>query len=292
MIGYKFVKGYRGNDILRESFNQLAYDTFGISFEKWYKLGFWTDKYEPYSYIDGDKVIANVSVNQIDLVIDGEHRKAIQIGTVMTHPDHRGKGLSAELMKKVMEDYQGADIAYLFANKTVLEYYPRFGFSPVGEHQPLLKLEAVRGKELPLKKLDGCLQEDIDFIYDLAQRRKPVSTKFSAAGNAELLMFYCTYAFPDDIYYCPEKEAVILMKVEGETMHLFDVICSKEIDIEELAAGLAPAEVKEVLFHFTVESTSDRLISVPFKGEEVMFVITAEGLVLPEIFKHPITSQA
>ncbi|MGD6968452.1 GNAT family N-acetyltransferase [Rossellomorea vietnamensis] len=119
MNGYTFVKGYRDNISLRKSFNSLASQVFGIDFEKWYERGFWTGKYEPYSLVDGDKVIANVSVNKINLIIEGERKGAVQLGTVMTHKDYRGKGLSGVLMRNVLEEFKDVDLIYLFANSTV-----------------------------------------------------------------------------------------------------------------------------------------------------------------------------
>ncbi|MGM0843832.1 MAG: hypothetical protein ACQEUT_02560 [Bacillota bacterium] len=71
MRGYTFVKGYRG------SFNSLAFQTFSINFEKWYELGFLKNKYDPYSLVDGKKVIANVLVNKIHMIIEGK-RKMVQ----------------------------------------------------------------------------------------------------------------------------------------------------------------------------------------------------------------------
>lgn len=42
-----FVKDYKDNEYLRNSFNQLASNTFGIEFESWYQHGYWTEKYQP-----------------------------------------------------------------------------------------------------------------------------------------------------------------------------------------------------------------------------------------------------
>ncbi|MFS0871054.1 GNAT family N-acetyltransferase [Paenibacillus xylanilyticus] len=64
----------------------------------------WGERYIPFSFVDGDQVIANASVNIHELIIHGEKKKAIQIGTVMTHPDYRGKGFSTRLMNKILED--------------------------------------------------------------------------------------------------------------------------------------------------------------------------------------------
>jgi hypothetical protein len=46
------IKDYKHNEKLRNSFNQLAINTFGIEFETWYKHGFWTEKYIHYSIIE------------------------------------------------------------------------------------------------------------------------------------------------------------------------------------------------------------------------------------------------
>ena len=67
---FEIISGYRKNDALRTSFNKLAEKTFGLSFEGWYRSGYWNDKYIPYSIVTDGNVIANVSVNLIDKDLD------------------------------------------------------------------------------------------------------------------------------------------------------------------------------------------------------------------------------
>ncbi|MFD3450168.1 hypothetical protein ACFDTO_36945 [Microbacteriaceae bacterium 4G12] len=78
MNNLRFMKGYQTNAELRNSFNELARHIFGINFEDWYDKGYWKETYVPYSYVDGDRVIANVSVNILNLVINNEEKRAIQ----------------------------------------------------------------------------------------------------------------------------------------------------------------------------------------------------------------------
>lgn len=130
----QFVTDYKKNEQLRTSFTRLAADTFGLELNRWYQEGFWDEGYIPFSYAAGEQIVANVSVNPLDVVIGGSSKKAVQLGTVMTHPDYRQQGLSAALMNKVMEAYSSScDFMYLFANDSVLDFYPRFGFTPVRE---------------------------------------------------------------------------------------------------------------------------------------------------------------
>lgn len=85
----RIVKGYCADDALRRSFDALAQRTFGLTFEDWYQNGFWGDDYVPYSVVVDGEVAANVSVNRTDFVLDGEKKRFIQLGTVMTDERYR-----------------------------------------------------------------------------------------------------------------------------------------------------------------------------------------------------------
>ena len=50
-------------------------------------MGCWTDNYQPYSIVDGDQAVANVSVNLTNMLYNGRKLHLIQLGTVMTDPD-------------------------------------------------------------------------------------------------------------------------------------------------------------------------------------------------------------
>lgn len=69
MSEFVFIKDYKEIEKYRVSFNALAQESFGIQFEDWYQRRCWNDRYICYSYVDGDRVVANVSVNVMDIVI-------------------------------------------------------------------------------------------------------------------------------------------------------------------------------------------------------------------------------
>ncbi|MGE6666933.1 GNAT family N-acetyltransferase [Paenibacillus xylanexedens] len=211
-----FMKNYKNNEVLRKSFFELAVNTFEINFEDWYRQGYWGERYIPYSYVDGDQVIANVSVNILELIIHGEKKKAIQIGTVMTHPDYRGKGLSTRLMNKVLEEYENKyDYMYLFANESVLDFYPKFGFKPVEEHLFSMNYTAKKSPEpANIRKLNVTNAEDLRLIQKLASERLPVSRHFATQHAQGILMFYCLNVFSDDIYYLENENIIVIYQKE------------------------------------------------------------------------------
>lgn len=103
---YKLVKQLKDDNTLRKSFIDLAIKTFDLSFDAWYQQGYWSESYIPYAFVDKNNVIANASANIIDLVWQGQPRRYIQIGTVMTNIDYRNKGLAGQLIQHILDDWR------------------------------------------------------------------------------------------------------------------------------------------------------------------------------------------
>lgn len=120
MKDYQFIKDYKEQEHYRNSFNQLVERTYGFNFEAWYQLGAWNENYQCYSYLAKNEVIANVSINHMQIRYQGESYPMIQIGTVMTHPDYQNQGLIRELIKKLKQitKIKWEDFTYLQMNKS------------------------------------------------------------------------------------------------------------------------------------------------------------------------------
>ncbi|MFD1736491.1 GNAT family N-acetyltransferase [Bacillus salitolerans] len=289
----KFVKEIKNNEKYRSGFNELASQIFGIDFEPWYQYGYWTDRYEPYCYTISNRIVANVSVNKLDLIINGERKRAIQLGTVMTHPDYRNQGLSASLMKKIADEYESHyDMFYLFANSTVLDYYPKFGFRAVDEYKWTMNYSRKQTPSRSLQRLNGRNKDDLDFIYQFATERIPCSNKFGTDHTENLLMFYCMYVFPEHIHYIEEDDTIVIYQGAGDEIHIYDVICKKETDMLKVIDRITMMETQKVILHFTpYHCDQESFTREKFYGSEVLFVKT-NAVTLPLYFKHPITSQA
>ncbi len=71
-------------------------------------------------------------------------RTYIQIGTVMTRPEYRRRGLAGKLVKEIVKDYRDrCDGIYLFGNLSALDFYSELGFRKVFI---ALRLMSVRKK--------------------------------------------------------------------------------------------------------------------------------------------------
>ena len=251
MREYKFISEYKNTDKYRLSFNELAYKTFGIDFERWYQYGFWNDSYVCYSYIDQDNIIANVSVSKLNIILDKKEFKGLQVGTVMTHQDYRNMGLSKSLMELMLKEIEsGFDFVYLFANKSVLDFYPKFGFKKAGQYRFSSDIK-IKSNYEKAKKLDINNEEDRKIIKRLSRERIPISQLCGVKNGEGILGWYCVNVFNENIFYLKEDDVIVIFEIENDVLHLYDIICKKNIVISELLEKISNSEVKRVIFYYT-----------------------------------------
>ncbi len=289
----KMVSDYRHNALYRESFNALARKIFWIDFEKWYEAGFWNDRYICFSFLDKDQVVANVSANLLSWVVQGKQLKVIQIGTVMTHPDYRKKGLASQLMQQILKTYEDrCDLFYLFGEPSVKSFYESFGFTPIQETCFHTELKVDSKSPSHLRKLNLSELRDMDTIRSLTAERIPLSGEFWVGHTQSLLAWHLLNVYPEEIYYIEQLNAIVLFKVEGEIVHLYDVVCRNHVPLEEIMEYLVPNGKYKVNVHYTPAQPS-KYNREPFVTDDYIFFVKAkDNKMLPVEFFHPVTAHA
>ena len=237
--------GYRHDSALRASFNALAEKTFGLNFESWYQNGFWTENYDPHSVVIDGKVVANVSVNRTDFLVDGKRYRVLQLGTVMTDPEYRGRGLSRAIMESIEPELAAADGAYLFGNDNVVEFYPRFGFVP-GKEAEYRKKVSFRGESKVQQ-----VRMDNPAAWDRLRKAMEESTFREGCrmvGNPELIFFYVSQFMQDAACYIPHLDAWAVAELEDGVLTVHNIFGPGETTIDAVAGAFG--EVKEIRLCF------------------------------------------
>ena len=270
-INYGFATDFKHDQDLRKSFNKLTEATFNFNLENWYQKGFWADNYIPYSLLHDNEVISNVSVNVMEFVIDNEQKTAIQIGTVMTDEKYRHRGLNKFIMSQVINDWKDrSDFIYLFANDTVLDFYPKYGFGKVDEYQCSKSLNTDDAPS-SLKRLNIEDQNDKTLLIETVNKSIPIS-KISMRNNAELIMFYCLSTKKNSIYYIEKLKALVIADYEGDTLFLNDIFSDKAIELDEIIQAMADKSIKSVVLGFTPLYNKDYNRSL-LNGGDKLFVL-------------------
>lgn len=269
MKEYEVIKNYRRDDALRASFNALAGKTFGIDFEDWYQNGYWTDAYNPHSIVIDGKIAANVSVNHTDFVWRGERFRLIQLGTVMTGEEYRNRGLIRRIMETIEEDYADkADGIYLFANDSVLDFYPKFGFREAREYQYDKTLH--NRKERTMEQVPMERKEDWDKV-ERAVKESVCNGAFDLAGNSSLIMFYLTKYMRENVYYEKNLGVYAVAEMEGKSLLLHQVFSRREADLAEVTAAFGK-EIERVSLGFIPKKPEEFECSLLKEEDTTLFV--------------------
>lgn len=279
---YKIISNYQKDEALRRSFNELAEKTFGLSFEGWYNTGFWNNKYIPYSVLADGKIAANTSVNIIDCTVNGKERRYIQLGTVMTDEEYRNRGFSRMLMEKIISDYSDRDGIFLYANDSVVDFYPKFGFVKADEYRFRTALNTDKDCSavmVPLK--DGKDFAEFIKIKQSLTSRSPVVT-----DTDDLLMFYLTQ-FMQECVYKINDSCYVIAEADGDTLDVYDILSDKPVDPAEVCSSFG-RDIKNVSFGFIPEN-SGKLEKYQYTEEDTTFFVLGDTLIgdLPEILSFP-----
>lgn len=266
---FKIIKAYQENAALRAGFDELAKKTFDLSFEDWYQNGFWGEKYIPYSVLDGERVVANVSVNRMNLLHHGEKKHLIQLGTVMTDKAYRNRGLIRSIMQEIEKDYQDkTEGMYLFANDSVLDFYPKFGFSKAVEYQ-YTKEVRITGEGVA-RLMPMQTKSDWSVLKAAIERSVPAGG-FEMVDNAELILFYVTKFMQKNVFYIDSMETYVIAEMEADELTIDNVFAEKLVDLEEIIRAFGK-QVKRVRLNFTPLSTSGFEVRAVQEDDTTLFV--------------------
>lgn len=287
---YLYTDKVRDEENIRLSFDRLSQKTFGLSFEQFYQSGSWQDKYIPHVLIHNGEVVCNVSVNIMEFDICGQRKKYIQLGTVMTDDRYRNQGLSRALMEIVMGKYKDeCDAIYLFANDSVLDFYPKFNFIKAQEYQRSLRIENVKTN---CRKLNMDNADNIKVLSDMYAKGNSFS-RFDMRENVGLVMFYCLQFMKESVYYCDELGVVVIADFDGDTMVCYDIYGGKQQNIFDIIGAVAYEGVRKVCFGFSLKHTENMQESLHKEEDTTLFVLAGKD----DVFKDnklmfPILSHA
>ena len=241
----ELIKHYMEDDRLRAALNALTRKTFGFDFEGWYASGGWEGDYLPYALMDGGRMIANVSVNRMRFLQNGQERHYIQLGTVMTDEAYRRRGLASQLMRTAMDDMRGTcDGFYLFGDLSALGFYDSLGFSRITETRYALRKDARQAMSERAARREASarfLPVDREDAVIAARYREALcaSVHYSALEhlNRRSLHLFYTRSMKT-VRCCPELDAFcVLGREDGETV-LQSVLCARRLPLEDILSRI------------------------------------------------------
>ncbi len=267
---YLLIKNYKDDKKLRTSFNELAKKIFGLDFEDWYQNGYWGENYMPYSIADGEKIIANISVNIMDFACDGKRKHYIQLGTVMTDEAYRHQGLSRFLMEKIIKEYrEQIDGIFLFANNNVLNFYPKLGFQKSKEYQyskTVQNVDIMSAVPVPMRSRTEWK------MLEAAMKNSICNGSFEMAYNPGLIMFYITKFMKECVYYVKDQDAYVIAQMGDKDLLIHNIYSNKVVDLNSMIKAFG-SDIKQVTLGFTPWNTQGYIKSEVQREDDTLFVM-------------------
>ena len=263
-------------------FDDLIREVFGFSFHTWLEHQLWDERYESYSIINDGVMLANLCVFKTEMMVLEKRFLAIQFGTVCTRKNEQGNGLSRILMEHVLSLYADTP-AFLFANDSVIDFYPRFGFRQEQTYKPTINIRISNHFE-PVK-----LSVDDNIFKDALKNRVGHSTVFDCLNTDSIQMFHFLMEYQEDIYLLPECDAIIVANQTDARLFIADVISRKPVTFEQIKAELPFNGIETIEFGFCPDWLDVQPSWEPVSMNDVMFFIKGEWN-LPDAFRFPTTS--
>jgi N-acetylglutamate synthase-like GNAT family acetyltransferase len=250
-LNTQIVENYRDDSILRNEFHNFVSKVFpSANFKEWYKKGFWTDSFRQFSIVNSGKIISNVSITFMRIILNGKKCKAIQLGTVGTLVEYRKQGFSGKLMEYVLNKFQNEiDFFFLYANESVLNFYPKFGFKRLQENVFIADVNLL--PKYSLRKLN--IEEDGDYLLlkDMLDHRQILTKRFGAENYGFITMWHILNIHSDNLYYLEQEDVVIIKKEENGILHIFDMIFRKPFDIQSVLPQIIESKtIKSIHYYF------------------------------------------
>ncbi|PKN48720.1 MAG: hypothetical protein CVU63_04225 [Deltaproteobacteria bacterium HGW-Deltaproteobacteria-20] len=242
----------RHDPVLRAAFYALTQKVFHFSLERWHDAGFWTHDYVCHSLLDGNSMVANASTTRMALHIEGRTLPATQVGTVATLPEARNRGLARRLMQEIVSEH-GREPMFLFANDSVVDFYPQFGFrrGPL-ETMPVFDVEPRAQRKA-----------DADDAGEYWVRAAPtdqrvvrqveaniVRSRRFGISSPSIAMFHLLSRFSDGVFLSPDGVFVLVGRRTGDRLDVIGLFASEAPDPERLLSRLSLPGVRQLRFHF------------------------------------------
>lgn len=283
---YTLYKNYQDHEALRMKFNSMTRHFWGFDFENFYRSTFWDNSCQLYSLFFDGEIVAHTTVSLFKTHLYSEEMSLAQIGTVMTAENFQKQGLARFLMEYIQAELTDqVDGMFLFANDTLTDFYPKFGFVPVEEYQATLS-GPFKNTATTVAKLQ------LDDPADLELLKTYVAQSIPTAGlntHNKGLSFFYLYAYPEfgykqSIYYISSLKTIVVAEIEESFLTLVQLFQLESCPIENVINALAETPIASVRFGFT--PLEHNTTFAPYKEDDLTLFVSAN---LAAAFdKHPL----
>ncbi|MBD2250710.1 GNAT family N-acetyltransferase [Nostoc parmelioides] len=290
MLRYRFKRSFSSDLNLSDTIGDRLFDLMEATFpglndlaECGRKLGApWEKASTPFIRFHDDVAITHVGVLEIPMVILGQKVTVGGIHGVATREGFRRRGYYREVMEEVLE-YCDQIYETLVLTTPEPEYYLPFGFRVVEEYIFHVQCSS-KGNINGWRILDFSDKEDLTLLHRLLETRAPVSHVVGVVN--EKPVFFVNEG-SRDLYYAEDLDLIACMEIEGEKLHIFDLVSPKICSLKDILSRI-PQLITEVIIYFHPELLDVENVQLfPHKLEDTVLMVRGKFAAEGEKFMLP-----
>jgi GNAT superfamily N-acetyltransferase len=225
----------------------------GRTFFTWGARGGWIEGYDVIAVVVDDRIVSTVGRHSMRYVINGEARSGYQLGAIATHADYRNRGLARRLMSKVLGELDAPDQpVILFANPSVLDLYPRFGFHRLAQTRFIGQID-VRPADALAPTLDLASPTDRAWLANHCARASALGQRLAARDYYPPMLFNLTRQ-PRMIFRLDLFGAVVIVHQDGDRLMIQDLLATRPFRLADALPYVCAQPVRTLEFGFHPEA--------------------------------------
>lgn len=271
---YTLHIAYQDDETKRKAFHAMTFDFWEFTFESYYQSGYWDENCILFSIFEGETIVAHTTLSLFATHTPTATLQLGQLGTVMTAATHTKQGLSRFLMDYIFDTYcTQLDGYFLFANDTVLDFYPKFGFVKAREFQGTKALQK-QASPYTVQSLDLTHPADLQLFQHYLKTGK-TACRFDTS-NYGLTHFYCyanpDFGFSESLYVIPELETLVIAQQEETDLLILQAYYLGQHQLDQAFNAVAATNTTRLVLGYTPED--DGYDFHPYKEEDLTLFVS------------------
>lgn len=171
------------------------------------------------------------------------------------------------------------DGMFLFANDSVLDFYPKFGFQPMQEmifERTAEQPGSNPAKRLRVTPLSVRSDADMQLLRRLFAAGNPFA-RFAMAGNEGLMRFYAEQFLNGGLRYLPEADMAVMIEEDGDTATVWDCFGGDAVPLAEVLAAVVSPGIRRVRLGFTPADPAG-FTAQPLKEDDTTLFVRGDAL--------------
>ena len=235
----------------RAAFIRFLVEIHGLDLTPWDEEGLWDHDFVPFSFFEGDRVIASTCVYSLPMCVQKRECRVAQISSVGTLPAFRRRGLNRELTTRARQWIAEQDhlFTFLFADEEALPFYHACGFEHAPQHRFTCTPPAVPLASRAPVTLDLSSPDHRRLLERVARTRTPVSHLLGHRSFG-LQMFHALYLLRGLLFYLEEFDLIVAARRHGDAVVFYDLVGSELPAFDQLQPYFQGSEITGFEFGF------------------------------------------